>query len=224
MSSNALAVTSRSRTDASAAPTTANGITTRLPPDILTYCHGSRMVYVTPGEDYDRAVEIAVESFPELRDVERDRICLEVRVVLSNQAEKKTAEIGRSAWSVVVPTLARFEIIEIRVAPPPSLRWHPPVQAPSRLLTLRRWAGTLTLKDHRPTHVHTGRIRHRVLCRTRNPSPPALWISSLPNHLEVVILLSHVTTTNARIYFLYHTFSIFFYAVAEVFSFTSYTL
>jgi len=120
MSSNALAVTSRSRTDASAAPTTANGITTRLPPDILTYCHGSRMVYVTPGEDYDRAVEIAVESFPELRDVERDRICLEVRVVLSNQAEKKTAEIGRSAWSVVVPTLARFEIIEIRVAPPPK--------------------------------------------------------------------------------------------------------
>ena len=63
-----------------------------------------------------RAVEIAVESFPELRDVERDRICLEVRVVLSNQHEKKTAEIGRSAWSVVVPTLARFEIIEIRVA------------------------------------------------------------------------------------------------------------
>ena len=67
-----------------------------------------------------RAVEIAVESFPELRDVERERICLEVRVVLSNQHEKKTAEIGRTAWSVVVPTLARFEIIEIRVTPPPK--------------------------------------------------------------------------------------------------------
>ena len=65
-----------------------------------------------------RAVEKAVESFPELRDVERNRIRLEVRVMLSNQAERKTAEIGRSAWSVVAPTLARFEIIEIRVAPP----------------------------------------------------------------------------------------------------------
>lgn len=53
--SNALAVTSRTRADASAAPgnATATGTTTRLPPDILTYCHGSRMVYVTPGEDYD---------------------------------------------------------------------------------------------------------------------------------------------------------------------------
>lgn len=66
-----------------------------------------------------RAVEIAVESFPELSDVERDRICLEVRVLLSSQ-ERKTAEIGRSAWPVVVPTLARFEIIEIRVAPLPK--------------------------------------------------------------------------------------------------------
>jgi len=121
-SSNALTVPSRLRTDGSAAPgnATATGTTARPPPDILTYCHGSRMVYVTPGEDYDRAIEIAVESFPEIRDVDRDRICLEVRVVLSNQHEKKTAEIGRSAWSVVVPTLARFEIIEIRVAPAPK--------------------------------------------------------------------------------------------------------
>jgi hypothetical protein len=64
------------------------------------------------------AIDIAVESFTELKDVERDRICLEVRVVLNNQPERRTAEIGRSAWSIVVSTLARFEIVEIRVAPP----------------------------------------------------------------------------------------------------------
>jgi len=75
------------------------------------------MVYVVPGKDYDAAIDIAQESFPELRDVERDRIRLEVRVVISNQHERKTAEIGRSAWSVVVKTLARFEIVEIRLAP-----------------------------------------------------------------------------------------------------------
>jgi hypothetical protein len=66
------------------------------------------------------AIDIALESFMELRDVDRDRISLEVRVVLSNQHERRTAEIGRSAWPVVVNTLARFEIVEIRVAPSPK--------------------------------------------------------------------------------------------------------
>jgi hypothetical protein len=65
------------------------------------------------------AIDIAQESFTELKDVERYRIRLEVRVMLSNQPGKRTAEIGRSAWSAVVYTLARFEIVEIRVAPPP---------------------------------------------------------------------------------------------------------
>ncbi|KAI0292558.1 hypothetical protein BC826DRAFT_896352, partial [Russula brevipes] len=86
-------------------------------PDILTYCYDSRMVYVVPGETYDKAIDIAQESFPELKDFDRERICFEVRVVLSNQHERRTAEIGRTAWSVVVGTLARFEIVEIRIAP-----------------------------------------------------------------------------------------------------------
>jgi hypothetical protein len=64
------------------------------------------------------AIDIALESFTELKDVERERICLEVRVVLNNQPERRTAEIGRSAWPIVVSTLARFEIVEVRVAPP----------------------------------------------------------------------------------------------------------
>ena len=55
----------------------------------------------------------------ELKDVERERISLEVHVVLKNQQTRKTAEIGRTAWSVVVASLARFEIVEVRVAPPP---------------------------------------------------------------------------------------------------------
>jgi len=88
-------------------------------PDILTYCYASRMVYVIPGETYDQALDIAQESFPELKDAERSRIRFEVRVVLTNQSERKAAEIGRTAWPVVISTLARFEIIEIRVASPP---------------------------------------------------------------------------------------------------------
>ena len=33
--------------------------------------------------------------------------------------QKKTTEIGRTAWPVVVPTLARHEVVEIRVAAAP---------------------------------------------------------------------------------------------------------
>jgi hypothetical protein len=119
----------------------ASSTTERVAPDILTYSYGSRMVYVVPGKDYDvrlqilqpptrrglihyshvqAAIDIARESFTELRNVERDRIRLEVRVVISNQHERKTAEIGPSAWPVVVKTLARFEIVEIRLAPSPK--------------------------------------------------------------------------------------------------------
>jgi len=56
----------------------------------------------------------------ELRDVDRERISLEVHVVLKNQQGRRAAEIGRSAWNVVVPSLARFEIVEIRVSPAPA--------------------------------------------------------------------------------------------------------
>jgi hypothetical protein len=79
------------------------------------------MVYVTPGETYDHAIDIAKDSFVELKDVERERISLEVHVVLKNQQARRTAEIGRTAWPVVVASLARFEIVEIRVASGPPV-------------------------------------------------------------------------------------------------------
>ena len=47
-------------------------------------------------------------------------IFLEVRVVLTKQAERKTARIGRMAWSPVVATLAQYEILEIHVESPPA--------------------------------------------------------------------------------------------------------
>ena len=63
------------------------------------------------------AIDIAKESFPELKDVERERISLDVHVMLKDQKVRGTAEIGRSAWPFVIPSLARFEIVKIRVAP-----------------------------------------------------------------------------------------------------------
>jgi len=68
-----------------------------------------------------QAIDLVQESFPELREVERDRIRFEVRVVLarsSNHQHRQAAEIGRSAWSVVIPTLPQYEIVEICLAEP----------------------------------------------------------------------------------------------------------
>ncbi|KAN0114194.1 hypothetical protein V8E52_006992 [Russula decolorans] len=95
----------------------ASSSTPRAPADVLTYSYASRMVYVATAETYDHAIDIAKETFLELKDVERQRIKLEVHVMLKNQQVRRTAEIGRTAWPFVVPSLARFEIVEIRVAP-----------------------------------------------------------------------------------------------------------
>ena len=69
-----------------------------------------------------RAIDIARESFPELRDVERDRISLEIHVMHSHQ---RTVEIGRTAWPFLVAALARFDVVDVRVAPPPPPRFMP---------------------------------------------------------------------------------------------------
>ncbi|KAH9956182.1 hypothetical protein BC827DRAFT_1271114 [Russula dissimulans] len=86
-----------------------------LPPDLITYSYDSRTVYVATGATYDRALDIAQDTFPELRDVERHRIRFVVRVMLGRENEYKTAEISRRAWPVVITTFARFAIVEIRV-------------------------------------------------------------------------------------------------------------
>jgi len=115
---NAVAVGSYSRMNASR-PQAVSAAAPRNPPSILTYCFKSKLVYVTPGETYEQAIDFVQEAFPELRDVDRGLIRLEVRVVINSQAERKTAQIGRMAWSPVVATLAQYEIVEIHVENPP---------------------------------------------------------------------------------------------------------
>lgn len=66
------------------------------------------------------AIDLAQEAFPELRDVNRELICFEVRVVVSQQSERRTARIGRTAWPVVLDMLTRFEIVDVLVASPPQ--------------------------------------------------------------------------------------------------------
>jgi hypothetical protein len=77
-----------------------------------------------------RAIDIAVDCFPELIDVERARISLEVRVPMAHmqRSRQRTVEIGRTAWPLVVAVLERFQVVEVRVAPPPP---PPPPPPPS---------------------------------------------------------------------------------------------
>jgi len=98
--------------------------TKRLPPDVdvvtFRYRDDSHIVCVdrAPVEDYDQAIDFAIRNFSDLRRFERDRIYLEARVVPSKHEKKKAAKIDKTAWPVVVDTLSRSDIVEIRVAPP----------------------------------------------------------------------------------------------------------
>lgn len=65
-----------------------------------------------------RAINIAIESFQELGDIDRDWICLEVCVMHSHQ---RTVKIGRTAWPFLVATLALFDIMDVCIAPPPRI-------------------------------------------------------------------------------------------------------
>jgi len=84
------------------------------PVDLITYSYASRMVFVALPDTYDKALDLAQESFPELRDVDRDLICLETRTW------HRKAQIGRTAWPAFLAMFARFEVLEVYVLPPPQ--------------------------------------------------------------------------------------------------------
>jgi hypothetical protein len=143
--SNKLTVGSQSQISAAASSgPAASSSAPRARPDVITYSYASGLAYVVPAETYevrplpiyrfakfapskrftDRpprriqdAIDIAKESFPELKDVERERISFQIKVNLPSTQESKNALIGRRVWPIVVASLTRFEIVQVRVAP-----------------------------------------------------------------------------------------------------------
>jgi len=86
------------------------------PAGIVTYRLQDKMVYVTPAETFEQAVEYAKTVFPEeLGRVEPSRISFSVSVVAPDGAQ--TVQIGPMAWAAVIDSLARYEIIDILVQP-----------------------------------------------------------------------------------------------------------
>lgn len=59
--------------------------------------------------------------------------------MLKNQQVRRTAEIGRTAWPVVVASLARFEIVEVRVASVPLPKAVASAVEPPPYLSEKGW-------------------------------------------------------------------------------------
>jgi len=69
------------------------------------------MVYVTPADDYEQALDYAFDVYPEeLKDISRDRVQFSVNVKNS-----RSSRIASMAWNAVVVSLTRFEILDITV-------------------------------------------------------------------------------------------------------------
>lgn len=101
------------------------------PPDILTFRHVSsgKMVYVLPAADYtvshcseytnfethaspQAALSLVREVFPEI-DAKTNQISFSITSLVQNK--QNPVAISPEAWSAVLATLARFEIIDVHV-------------------------------------------------------------------------------------------------------------
>ena len=102
--------------------------------------------------------------------------------------QKKTTEIGRTAWPVVVPTLARHEVVEIRVAaappnpaplvvgPPPSKKGsYPDAEVSQMNLVPRRPQIEITSSMLEPQSHTTGRRKTGITPKT-SQLPPNLLV------------------------------------------------
>ncbi|KAI0686776.1 hypothetical protein C8T65DRAFT_676771 [Cerioporus squamosus] len=85
-------------------------------PDLLTYRYNGHMVYVTPATSYEEGVEFAQSVFPELASLEPERISICVNG--SVQRQRTLIRIGPMAWTSVVLSLARYEVLEVVVKNP----------------------------------------------------------------------------------------------------------
>jgi hypothetical protein len=89
---------------------------TRNPPDIVTYRLNGKMVYVTPADNYEQALDFAQKVFrQQLGRIKRDRISFAVTVITNG--ERRSVRIAEMAWGAVVATLQRYEIIDVHVQP-----------------------------------------------------------------------------------------------------------
>jgi len=87
----------------------------KQPVDILTFHYNKNMAYAPAAKTYDEALDILVELWPELREVDRDRIRLLVT------GSDHLVRVPRMTWSAVLCDVPRYEVVHVQVdeLPPP---------------------------------------------------------------------------------------------------------
>jgi len=85
----------------------------KLPADILTLTYNNSFAYAPAAKTYDEAIDIVLELWPELRDVERDRIRLLVA------GSENLVRVPRMTWSAVLRDVSCYEVVHVQVEQPP---------------------------------------------------------------------------------------------------------
>ncbi|KAH9980045.1 hypothetical protein BGW80DRAFT_1454588 [Lactifluus volemus] len=89
----------------------------KCPVDILTFHYNKNMAYAPAAKTYDEAIDIIQDLWPELRDVDRDRIKLLVT------GSEHLVRVPKIAWQAVLCDLPRYEVVHVQVdqpSPPPQ--------------------------------------------------------------------------------------------------------
>ncbi|KLO13627.1 hypothetical protein SCHPADRAFT_852173 [Schizopora paradoxa] len=83
--------------------------------DLLTFRWNSDMVYITPSSDFEELLNTAQQVFPQLLSIPRERIAFSVNTRIG--ADQRAVRISPKAWSRLLGSLARFEIVDVHVLP-----------------------------------------------------------------------------------------------------------
>jgi len=86
----------------------------KCPVDILTFHNNKNMAYAPAAKTYDEAIDIVQDLWPELREVDRDRIKLLV------MGSDHLVRVPRIAWQAVLCDLPRYEVVHVQVDQPPQ--------------------------------------------------------------------------------------------------------
>ncbi|KAI0044246.1 hypothetical protein FA95DRAFT_292724 [Auriscalpium vulgare] len=126
-SSNAPSSSSNATSNSSDAPSSSSNV--KPAHDLMGFQYKTESALVAWPLTYDAALEMACDTFPELRDSATEDIHFDIRAetrqMLDNGktvAERITVRVTRSAWPKISRTLRRGEFVQIRVKEPPRSR------------------------------------------------------------------------------------------------------
>jgi len=87
-------------------------------PQVVTYCHDKKFVYVKLAENYEQALDIAQQEFAdELRNVRRDRISFSLRVKYTGEKSTCSVRIPATTWPAAFKKRPLYAVLDVHVQP-----------------------------------------------------------------------------------------------------------